>query len=123
MLVNHKDHAYKEIWQLGYGHDSNVYANEILVHGLGKLSSILLFLYMDINSPVKKKSVEHEGMKWDMMLIILGGVEMSYIANDINSFSLRSKEMSWHYLLKIYFVDIRKMIGGRGMNIFSRSNK
>ena len=69
MLVNHKDHAYKEIWQLGYGHDSNVYANEILVHGLGKLSSILLFLYMDINSPVKKKSVEHEGMKWDMMLI------------------------------------------------------
>ena len=41
---------------------------------------------------------------------ILGGVEMSYIANDINSFSLRSKEMSWHYLLKIYFVDIRKFL-------------
>ena len=35
---------------------------------------------------------------------ILGGVEMSYIANDINSFSLRSKEMR----LKKYFVDIRK---------------
>ena len=30
MLVSHTDHAYKEIWQLGYGHDSNVYANEIL---------------------------------------------------------------------------------------------
>ena len=53
---------------------------------------------------------------------ILGGVEMSYIANDINSFSLRSKEMGWHDLLKIHFVDIRK-IGGRGINIFSRSNK
>ena len=25
---------------------------------------------------------------------ILGGVEMSYITNDINSFSLRSKEMA-----------------------------
>ena len=63
MLVYHKDHSYKKRGQLGYGHDSNVYANEILVHGLGKLSSILLFLYMDINSPVKKKSVEHKGMK------------------------------------------------------------
>ena len=49
---------------------------------------------------------------------ILGGVEMSYTANDINSFSLRSKEMGWHSLWKICFVDIRKMIGEKGINIF-----